>query len=536
MATCALSGVLPEEPVVSVKTGHVFEKRLILRHIEATHQCPITREPLSVDDLITIKTTSPFVRPRPPTAASFPALLQMLQAEWDASVLEAFNLKRNADLLRQELAHALYQVDAANRVIARLIKERDDAQAALGQVDATVRQAVSAVSAASASAAPAARTDDASAAAVSLPATVAAAVTARAGELTASRRAQVKAATAATAANLAALASLPAAPARAVAAHATTVPGVTALAQLSGAVAATGATPLLATGGADGAVALFDSAAGALVAVAEKVHAYPVAALAAWADAADGPLVAVSGASDGSAALVTAPVLSSAAASGLAVTPLVGHAGAVAAVDVHPTGRLVATGGADKTWRLWDASTGAAAGVFSHADMGAVSALCFHPDGLMVVAGDATGRLLLVELLSRAVACVMHDHTAAVTAVACSPNGYIMASGDAVGRVCVWDLRSQTCVQRLEPAAGVPVRGVRFDGASGTALVVATGSGFVVYKAKDWSVVKSALPVDAESAELASACIAAAFGPKLGSVVTAGAGKDRTLRVFTPSA
>lgn len=31
---CAVSGTVPEEPVVSTKTGHVFEKRLIEKHIK----------------------------------------------------------------------------------------------------------------------------------------------------------------------------------------------------------------------------------------------------------------------------------------------------------------------------------------------------------------------------------------------------------------------------------------------------------------------------------------------------------------------
>jgi len=128
---CALSGETPVEPVVSVKTGHVFEKRLIEKYLSQNEgKDPILHEPLSLEDLIPLKGNKAPI-PRPPTATSIPGMLHLFQNEWDALMLQTYTLKQQLDSIRQELAHALYQHDAATRVIARLIKERDEARAAL---------------------------------------------------------------------------------------------------------------------------------------------------------------------------------------------------------------------------------------------------------------------------------------------------------------------------------------------------------------------------------------------------------------------
>ena len=125
---CSISGEVPEEPVVSVKSGHVFEKRLIEKHLAATGTCPVTGEDLAKEDLIALHVNKA-VRPRPPKASSVVGVLSILQSEWDALMLETAKLKRHLNTTREELSRALYQHDAACRVIARLMKERDEARA-----------------------------------------------------------------------------------------------------------------------------------------------------------------------------------------------------------------------------------------------------------------------------------------------------------------------------------------------------------------------------------------------------------------------
>lgn len=133
---CAISGEAPQVPVASRKSGNVFEKRLIEAHLAEHHTDPVTGEDLSVEDLIELKSPR-IVNPRPPNLTSIPSLLSAFQNEWDAIVLETFTLKQQLAQTRQELSTALYQNDAATRVIARLTRERDEAREALSNVTVT---------------------------------------------------------------------------------------------------------------------------------------------------------------------------------------------------------------------------------------------------------------------------------------------------------------------------------------------------------------------------------------------------------------
>lgn len=122
--------------MASRKSGVVYEKRLIEEYINEHGTEPGSGEALTAEDLLPIK-SSRIVRPRPPTLTSIPALLATFQNEWDALALETYNLREQLARTREELATALYQHDAAVRVVARLTKERDEARDALGKVTVT---------------------------------------------------------------------------------------------------------------------------------------------------------------------------------------------------------------------------------------------------------------------------------------------------------------------------------------------------------------------------------------------------------------
>lgn len=157
---CAISGVPPAEPVISRKSGHLFEKRLVLKALAASGgKCPATGDDLTEDDLIAVHADASATRALPASATSLPGLLSHMQAEWDAVALEGHALRQALATAHQELAAALYKYDAATRVIARVVRERDEAVAALADRGAALAAAGSSGAANGGGAAPVAGAD-----------------------------------------------------------------------------------------------------------------------------------------------------------------------------------------------------------------------------------------------------------------------------------------------------------------------------------------------------------------------------------------
>lgn len=82
--------------------------------------------------------TSAIVPPKPPSFNSIPSLLSTFQNEWDSLALEVFALRKQLHKAREELSAALYHHDAAVRVAAKAIKERDEARVALQELAVSI--------------------------------------------------------------------------------------------------------------------------------------------------------------------------------------------------------------------------------------------------------------------------------------------------------------------------------------------------------------------------------------------------------------
>jgi pre-mRNA-processing factor 19 len=101
---------------------------------------PIRERPLSEDHLILLNLSGSQNKIPPPRSSetSIPNLLQTIQTEYDALVLELFDTRKALEETRKELSQALYQNDAAVRVVARLSMERDAARQELERWNASV--------------------------------------------------------------------------------------------------------------------------------------------------------------------------------------------------------------------------------------------------------------------------------------------------------------------------------------------------------------------------------------------------------------
>ncbi|KAK0198714.1 WD40-repeat-containing domain protein [Armillaria mellea] len=452
MFFCAISGEVPQDPVVSSKSGKVYERRLIIKYITENGTDPITGDKLEESDLITIKASPSNVPPRPPTQTSIPALLHSLQNEWDAVMLETWALKQQYTNVRQELSHALYRDDAATRVVARLIRERDAAREALANVQASMG-----ISAPTDNAAEDVEMTE-SGAENGMPKAIVDQITETYQALSSTRKKRK----APTGYSFTAKHTIPSL-------HSASPAGITTLA-------------CFLTGGNDKIVQLYDRSTDKVLA-SLKGHTKKITHVA-FREREGDPTMLLSAGVDKIAKIWA---YDAASQEYIPKSTIRTHKGELTGLSVHPTSTLVALSSTDKTFSIYDLTNFTQVYRSLSADEGFTS-LSIHPDGTLIGLGTATSTIQIYDIRVGAIAATLTPSNSVpftINTLTFSENGYHLAAPNASSSVGIWDLRKQKVTQSIALEDDFKINKLQYD-TSAQFLGVAGSAGGRIYAHKSW--------------------------------------------------
>jgi WD40 repeat protein len=138
---------------------------------------------------------------------------------------------------------------------------------------------------------------------------------------------------------------------------------------------------------------------------------------------------------------------------------LEGHTGWVNCLALSPSGSLLASAGRDGKICLWRLPSGRAAKKLrGHSQ--AIFCLAIRPDGSVLASGSADGTVRLWSLPDGEELNTLGRHEGTVSCLAMSPDGELLASGSADGIVRLWSLPAGRLLRTLDGHRGDELDGV----------------------------------------------------------------------------
>lgn len=409
-----VSGEPCVEPVCT-PAGHIYEKRLLLKHIEANGTDPVTKEPLSLESLIALETSPDLasVRPRAPSQLSLPSLLSFFQNEWDALMLETFNLRTQLQVTKQELHRTSFQFDAACRVIARLTKEKEQLESQVnslkskssgkGSSDMDIENQYPGLS------------DD-----------IKIRIDKSLEEMKVKRSNRKVSPSLASKEEIQRYSCLDSYPV-----HKASAPGI-----LSVDIHPDSESNLFLTGGIDKTAVIFNRKTGKKVSTLSD-HTKPVL------DARFIPQTpeTIVTASEDQTVKVWNPSKRSSYACEFTMQV---HNEPITGFELHPLGDLAITSSKDKTWAMYDLSQGQILSQQTDFSIeSGLSCIKVHPDGAILATGGEDSFIYVWDVKTQKLVTTLRDfHTGKILDLSFSENGVYLASSSEDNQIGIWDLRS----------------------------------------------------------------------------------------------
>jgi WD40 repeat protein/predicted Ser/Thr protein kinase len=127
---------------------------------------------------------------------------------------------------------------------------------------------------------------------------------------------------------------------------------------------------------------------------------------------------------------------------------LAGHTDSVMPVVFSPDGKILASGSADRSIKLWDVQSGTLKQTLTGHSNG-VHSLEFSPDGMTLASGSDDKTIKLWNAQTGALKQTLTGHNSAVHTIAFSPDGNLLASGSTDKTIKIWDVRTGALKQTL---------------------------------------------------------------------------------------